>query len=58
MPWQAPHFTDIDMNAEIGAYQRDPFDDADRRRPPHPGGQASGGPTPPDPEPDAATSRR
>jgi hypothetical protein len=23
-PWQAPEFTEIDMNAEIGAYQRDP----------------------------------
>jgi hypothetical protein len=24
VPWQSPQFTEIDMNAEIGAYQRDP----------------------------------
>lgn len=24
-PWQAPEFTEIEMNAEIGAYQRDPL---------------------------------
>ena len=24
MQWQAPEFTEIEMNAEIGAYTRDP----------------------------------
>jgi hypothetical protein len=36
MEWQKPDFIDIDMNAEIGAYQRDTGDgtDPDRIAPP------------------------
>jgi hypothetical protein len=58
VPWQAPQFTEIDMNAEIGAYQRDPLDDADRRRAPPPPEQARTSADPPDAEHDAASNRR
>jgi hypothetical protein len=32
MEWQKPDFIDIDMNAEIGAYQRDTGDGTDPDR--------------------------
>jgi hypothetical protein len=32
MNWQKPEFIDIDMNAEIGAYQRDTGDGSDPDR--------------------------
>jgi len=32
MQWEPPLFLEIDMNAEIGAYQQDPGDGADPDR--------------------------
>lgn len=59
MPWQAPQFTEIDMNAEIGAYQRDPLNDrADRQRSPQPGAEARGRTPAPEPRHDAASRLR
>jgi hypothetical protein len=62
VPWQAPQFTEIDMNAEIGAYQRDPLETEHGPVPPYRPARrsdetrSSGGP--PKAEQDAASQRR
>jgi hypothetical protein len=58
VPWQAPQYTEIDMNAEIGAYQRDPLPDAEPLTALEPAGDPPGAATLHDPAPDVPSNRR